>query len=86
MIEKYFWQIVAIKKTIEEFSNIIFSSITKKIDSHTQGDISGSITFDNQHRLDFVEVKDTNRKQKIKYRYHYIYEILLEISHRRRSP
>lgn len=71
MIEKYFWQI---EKTIEEFPDIIFSSITKKIYSHTQGYIGGSIIFDNQHRLDFIEVKNTDREQKIKYRYHYMNE------------
>ena len=71
MIETYFWQI---EKTINEFPNIRFSSLTKKIYNATQGYISGSITFDNEHRLDFVEVKNTDIEPKIKYRYHYMDE------------
>jgi hypothetical protein len=71
MIEDYFWKI---EKIIREFPNIRFSSISKKIYNDTQGYVNGSITFDNDHRLDFVEVKNTNIEDKIKYRYHYMDE------------
>ena len=33
-----------------------------------------SIIFENNHRLDFIEVKNTDTKPKIKYRYHYMNE------------
>ncbi|MEI6708420.1 MAG: DUF6516 family protein, partial [Methylococcales bacterium] len=39
-----------------------------------QGYISGSIIFETNNRLDFVEVKHTDVKQKIKYRYQYMDE------------
>jgi hypothetical protein len=71
MIEEYFWKI---EKIIREFPNIRCYFISKKIYSDTQGYINGSITFDNDHRLDFVEVKNTNTEHKIKYRYHYMNE------------
>jgi len=71
MIEAYFLQI---EKVIQAFSDICFISLTKKIYSMNQGYISGSIIFKNNHRLDFIEVKNTDIKNKIKYRYHYMDE------------
>ncbi|MGL5035873.1 MAG: toxin-antitoxin system TumE family protein [Microcystaceae cyanobacterium] len=71
MIEVYFLQIEAI---IQAFSGIRFISLTKKLYNTNQGYISGSIVFENDHRLDFVEVKNTDIKAKIKYRYHYMDE------------
>ena len=71
MIEAYFLQIETI---IQAFPDIRFISLTKKIYSTNQGYISGSIIFENDHRLDFVEVKNTDIKAKIKYRYHYMDE------------
>ena len=67
MIEAYF---IEIEQTIREFPNVRFVSLTKKIYNATQGYIGGSIIFENNHRLDFVEVKNTDFQQKLKYRYH----------------
>ena len=69
MIKNYFWEI---EKAITEFTNVRFYNLTKKIYNTTQGYISGSIIFHNNHRLDFVEVKNTSVENKIKYRYHYM--------------
>ncbi len=71
MIEDYFLQVETI---IQAFPDIRFISLKKKIYSTNQGYISGSIIFKNEHRLDFVEVKNTDIKAKIKYRYHYMDE------------
>jgi hypothetical protein len=71
MIERYFSQI---EKVISEFPHVRFYTLTKKIYNNSQGCISGSIIFNNNHRLDFVEVKNTDLDQKIKYRYHYMNE------------
>ena len=69
MIEDYF---VQLEEIIKDFPNIRFVSITKKIYNISQGYISGSIIFENNHRLDFVEVKNIEVLNKIKYRYHYM--------------
>jgi hypothetical protein len=69
MIEEYFAQIEGI---VKEFPNVRFVSLTKKIYNISQGYISGSIIFENNHRLDFVEVKNVEVLSKIKYRYHYM--------------
>jgi hypothetical protein len=71
MIEAYFLQIETI---LQSFPNIRFVSLTKKIYNTNQGYISVSIIFENNHRLDFIEVKNTDVKAKIKYRYHYMDE------------
>ena len=71
MIEKYFLQIELI---VQEFPNIRSLSLTKKIYNARQGFISGSVIFENGYRLDFVEVKNTDKKSKIKYRYQYMNE------------
>lgn len=71
MIEEYFIQLEGI---IKEFPNVRFVSLTKKIYNISQGYISGSIIFENNHRLDFVEVKNVEVPNKIKYRYHYMNE------------
>jgi hypothetical protein len=71
MIEAYF---IEIEQTIREFPNVRFVSLTKKIYNATQGYVGGSIIFENNHRLDFVEVKNIDFQQKIKYRYHYMDE------------
>jgi hypothetical protein len=52
MIEEYFAQLEGI---IKEFPNVRFVSLTKKIYNVSQGYISGSIIFENHHRLDFSE-------------------------------
>lgn len=71
MIETYFLQL---EQTIQEFPNVRYLSLTKKIYNANQGYISGSIIFENNHRLDFVEVKNTDTQPKIKYRYQYMNE------------
>ncbi len=71
MIEDYFLQIEVI---IQEFPNIRSLSLKKKIYNAKQGCISGSIVFENGCRLDFVEVKDTDKSSKVKYRYQYMDE------------
>ncbi len=69
MIESYFEET---EKAVRSFPNISSYSIHKKIYSAGQGCISGSIIFKNDTRLDFAEVKDSDIKEKIKYRYHYM--------------
>jgi hypothetical protein len=69
MIESYF---LNLEKTLAEFSNGCCVSITKKIYNSKQGYINGSIIFENNDRLDFVEVVNTDSQNKIKYRYHYM--------------
>ena len=69
MIETYF---LNLENTLAEFSNGCCVSITKKIYNSKQGYINGSIIFENNHRLDFVEVVNTDKQSKIKYRYHYM--------------
>ena len=71
MIEAYFTEIEC---TIQAFPGVRFLSLTKKIYNSTQGYIGGSIVFENNHRLDFVEVKNTDYSKKVKYRYHYMDE------------
>ncbi|CAN2040009.1 putative Genome sequencing data, contig C327 [Candidatus Magnetomoraceae bacterium gMMP-15] len=71
MIEKYFLQIEHI---IQEFPNIRSLSLKKKIYNVKQGFISGSLIFENGYRLDFAEVRNTDVKAKIKYRYQYMKE------------
>jgi len=69
MIEQYFEKI---ERTISYFKNIRAYNLTKKIYNDRQGFISGVIIFDDNTRLEFVEVKNTEIKPKIKYRYHYM--------------
>jgi hypothetical protein len=71
MIAAYFLQL---EQVIQEFPNCRFVTITKKSYNTKQGYISGSIIFETNNRLDFVEVKHTDFKQKIKYRYQYMDE------------
>ena len=55
MIEAYFLQL---EQVIQEFPNSRFVTITKKSYNTKQGTISGSIIFETNNRLDFVEVKN----------------------------
>ncbi|MCK5720162.1 MAG: hypothetical protein KAH84_09480 [Thiomargarita sp.] len=71
MIEKYFLQIESL---IQEFVDIDSYSINKKVYNYKQGFISGSILFKNGDKLEFVEVKDSGIKAKLKYRYQYMNE------------
>lgn len=71
MIEAYFLQI---ERIFQEFPNIRSLSLKKKLYNAKQGYISGSVIFENGYRLDFVEVKNTDMKPKVKYRYQYMDE------------
>ena len=69
MIEKYFEEI---ENTISYFEKIRYYTITKKIYNDKQGFISGTINFEEDSQLQFVEVKNVDVNEKIKYRYHYM--------------
>lgn len=69
MIDAYFAEI---EQTLQKFPNILRSTLTKKRYNAKQGYISGSVLFDNGCRLEFMELKDTNRTAKVKYRYQYM--------------
>jgi hypothetical protein len=70
MIDDYFEKI---EKTILEFRYLLkSSSIFKKSYNSKQGYIKGDVVFINDSRLCFIEVKNTEVKQKNKYRYHYM--------------
>ncbi len=70
MIETYFEEI---ERTILYFKSIIKSySIEKKIYSEKQGFLKGTILFVNENKFRFMEVKNTERNSKNKYRYHYM--------------
>jgi len=66
MIEAYFSEL---EKTLQDFPNICFYSLSKKIYNAKQGFINGSILFNNGYRLEFVEVKDIEVQPKMKYRH-----------------
>jgi hypothetical protein len=69
MIETYFSQI---ENILADFPNIRSYTLTKKVYNLKQGYINGVVVFENECRLEFVEVKDTKSAGKIKYRYQYM--------------
>ncbi len=70
MIQSYF---LSIRNHISIFNHIIEEQfISEKSYSDTKGYIEGRITFIDDSILEFSEVKDTDSKSKIKYRYHYM--------------
>lgn len=70
MIDNYF---ELIEKTILDFKAIINSyTIFKKTYNEKQGYIKGEVLFKNNSQFRFIEVKNTELKTKIKYRYHYM--------------
>jgi hypothetical protein len=71
MIAAYFAEL---EQTIQSFPNILRSILTKKQYNARQGCISGSVSFDNGCRLEFMELKDCDRAAKVKYRYQYMDE------------
>ncbi len=71
MIETYFAQVEGF---LQAFSHIRAYTLRKKVYNSKQGYIGGSITFENGRRLDFIEVKDVEVAEKIKYRYQYMDE------------
>lgn len=71
MIESYFAEIEA---TIQAFPNIRTYNLHKKIHNQSQGYIGGTLVFSNGCQLDFIEVKNVDFPNKIKYRYQYMDE------------
>jgi len=70
MIFDYFKQL---KDTIEKYSHIVANSTTnEKTYSNKRGFIAGKIHFTDETRLEFAEVKDIEKQEKIKYSYHYM--------------
>ena len=69
MIDIYFAQL---EQNFQDFPLISFYSLTKKRYNAKQGFIRGTIVFEDGSQLEFVEVKNTDRREKIKYRYHYM--------------
>ena len=63
MIEAYFFQIEAI---LYEFPTIRSYTLRKKVYNIKQGFINGSIVFENEYMLDFVEVKDAESSAKLR--------------------
>ncbi len=69
MIGVYFNQL---EQILQQFPSIQSYTLTKKIYNSKQGFMKGSIAFNNSYKLDFVEVKNTEKSAKIKYRYQYM--------------
>ena len=70
MIDNYF---ELMERTILDFKAIINSyTIFKKAYSEKQGYIKGEILLKNNSQFCFIEVKNTELQEKIKYRYQYM--------------
>jgi len=69
VIEDYFLQV---ENILRDFPAIQAYELTKKVYNIHQGYIGGKITFDSGSSLEFIEVVDTERPAKIKYRYQYM--------------
>lgn len=69
MIESYFEYF---EKTIQDFPYVRSYTLSKKVYNAKQGFIRGVIQFEDDTRLEFIEVKDTDMIEKIKYRYQYM--------------
>ena len=69
MIDTYFAEL---EQVLRAFPNIRSSTLEKKLYNAEQGCIIGSVQFDTGCRLEFMELKDTNRAAKVKYRYQYM--------------
>jgi len=70
MISKYFDNI---KSEIENYSHIVENyQLKEKVYSEVRGFIEGELSFTDESRLDFAEVKDTEQFEKVKYHYHYM--------------
>lgn len=69
MIEKYFQKL---EDTISFYFGFIKTySLNKKIYNEYQGYITGKIEFNDGFLLDFTEVKNIDKANKVKYRYHF---------------
>jgi hypothetical protein len=69
MIETYF---ESLERTISSFAIISSYTLTKKIYNEKQGFITGKITFESNNQLEFSEVINVEKPEKVKYRYHYM--------------
>jgi len=70
MIKKYFKKI---EKSLENYSYIIENQIIKKnIFADDKGLIEGEIFFVDETKLEFLQVVNTNKVEKEKYKYHYM--------------
>ena len=69
MIENYFTKI---ETDIQYFRQISCYEINKKIYNSKQGFIRGKIIWQNGNIFEFMEVKNIETKEKVKYRYHYM--------------
>ena len=69
MIESYFEHF---EKTIQDFPCIRSYILSKKVYNAKQGFIKGVLQFEDDTQLEFLEVKDMDVIEKIKYRYQYM--------------
>ena len=69
MIDTYF---AALEQILQQFVSIRSYSLKKKVYNRKYGCLIGTILFEHGARLDFMEVKNTDVPEKIKYRYHYM--------------
>jgi hypothetical protein len=69
MIEIYFAQL---ETQFQDFPLISSYSLSKKIYNAKQGFIKGNIVFEDGSQLNFTEIKNTDKSDKIKYSYHYM--------------
>jgi len=71
MIEEYFSQLEGL---LGDFPIIRSYELTKKVFNIHQGYITGTVTFENGHLLEFMEMVDVEQAGKVKYRYQYMDE------------
>jgi hypothetical protein len=69
MIDTYFTEL---EHLLQQFVPIRSYSLKKKVYNSKYGCIIGTILFEDGTRLDFMEVKNTDKPGKVKYRYHYM--------------
>ena len=69
MIDAYF---ARLEQYLNEFPAIRSSALTKKIYNAKQGFIKGVLVFEDDSLFEFVEIKNTDIPEKIKYRYQYM--------------
>lgn len=70
MVNRYFEKI---ERIISGFREIITKQvISKKTYNDTQGMVSGEIEFIDDSELSFMELKNTEQREKKKYKYHYM--------------
>lgn len=70
MIATYFLQV---KSDLNKYTHVIADySTQEKIYSSRKGFIQGEVIFEDESKLHFAEVKDVDKEEKVKYRYHYM--------------